>query len=800
MAEEYYINSTGSGRNPGTREAPWQSLEDLQKHISRLKPGDRVYFRRGDQFFGSLNISSSGSEEAPLYFGAYGEGPDPILKGIAGISEWEALEGDHYVSSVPSDYLPAPGLIIDGSFQPLARFPDSSAANSGYMTIDSSRGKQELQSRELSRVGNVKGAEAVIRSELWVLDRAEIRRHRGDTLSLNNSSYYDIREGFGFFLQNHPDFLTLHGEWYYNKADRRIGILWDSSQAGPLNQALIEVPVINTIITIENQHYIEMEDLHLYGSGKQSIRIIQSDNIQLKNCTIELSAETALWGENLQNLEIRDCRIDQSQDTGLVLRNIRDSEITGNTIDHTGDRAGMGQSTDDRYMAVYMEGENLLFSKNTLLNTGYVPLRFNGNHIRIENNRIDHYAFVKNDAGGIYCWSFGGEYIDRVISGNIISGGIGITDGTNLKNMRMVEGIYIDDRSNHVEISHNQIVGIPGNGIKLHNAHSVNIHHNLLADNNWQIGFYRDKIIDDYDAYPIIDNQVENNLFLNTRQDQLFIRMYSIYNDFAEMARFGNNRYQSLFPQESPFETRRNMEGSHQRKRYSWEQWLERDSTSQWKNYELTPPRLARPIGNNRFRNGTFSSGITPWSTWSPKGNTRLEHLSSERDGVLKMAFRPAEGNRDSYGQLTGVVATVEEGASYLLSFDCKSENGGIACEAILRKNGDPYINYSTAGNFISQTEWTHQRMIFTSVADERDARIDFSIPEGNGDILFDNIEFMEVEMDAFRPGNYYRLEINDTLQPMDVELPGVYENMRGEQLEGLQKLEPWSVGIWIRK
>lgn len=799
-ADDYFVSIDGSDRNPGTREEPWQGLEAVQKNMNRFQPGDRILFHRGDRFFGNLNITRSGSAEAPLTFGAYGYGPEPLLTGAVQLKEWEEEDAHHYSIRVPSAYLPAPGLILNGVFQPLGRYPAIDAEHSGYLTIESSRGKDSLESSKLGELEDLKGCEAVIRSTNWTLDRAEVRRHRGNKLSLNNPSYYDIQEGFGFFLQNHRRFLSTHGEWYYDSSNRRIGIFWDSEEKGPIGQARIEIPLKDHIVSIENQHHILIEDLHLYGSRKQSLRLVQGRNIEVQNCLIELSAETAVFADQQEHLLIKNSNIDQSQDRGMELRNLENCEFTGNRIDRTGDRAGMGQSTDDRYMGVFMEGNHLLFSRNSILNTGYVPLRFNGNHILIENNRIDHYAFVKNDAGGIYCWSFGGEYTDRVIRGNIISGAVGITDGTPLKHNRLVEGIYIDDRSNHIEISHNRILEIPGNGIKLHNAHSVDIHHNLLAGNSRQIGFYRDRIIDDYDDYTIYDIEVKDNILLNTVADQLFIRMHSIDDSFGQMARFERNRYLSLFQQDAPVETRLDLTGSYQRIRFTEEQWKVKDPHSSWKDFGFAPPHLATPLEENRFRNGTFDSQTAPWSTWAPGGNSRLEQRVSQGNGFLRLLFDPLSTERNSYAQLTGSIGRIEEGRSYLLSFDSKSTAPGIACDAVLRKHGAPYSNYAAPSHFLSTTEWTHHRIIITSTADENQARIDFTIPEGVGEISFDNMEIMEVKMEVLSPDQYYALAINDRQQSMELELSGKYIDIEGNKVEGLQTLPPWSVGLWIKE
>lgn len=78
-ATTYYVDDTkGNDSAAGTSEAaPWQSLDAVNR--AALGPGDRVLFRRGGLWRGMLR-PKSGNGSAPLYYGAYGTGPKPILE------------------------------------------------------------------------------------------------------------------------------------------------------------------------------------------------------------------------------------------------------------------------------------------------------------------------------------------------------------------------------------------------------------------------------------------------------------------------------------------------------------------------------------------------------------------------------------------------------------------------------------------------------------------------------------------------------------------------------------------------
>src|SRR5690554_1029982 len=80
ISTNYYISNEGKDSNSGkSLNEPWRTIEQVNK----LKPvaGDSILFRRGDSWSGTITITSSGKEGAPIYFGAYGSGNKPRIYG-----------------------------------------------------------------------------------------------------------------------------------------------------------------------------------------------------------------------------------------------------------------------------------------------------------------------------------------------------------------------------------------------------------------------------------------------------------------------------------------------------------------------------------------------------------------------------------------------------------------------------------------------------------------------------------------------------------------------------------------------
>lgn len=80
-ASAFYISSSeGNDQYEGTDiNSPWKSLERASDFS--YVPGDSVLFKSGNTFNGQLRIQRSGAPNAPLYFGAYGNGSKPIIDG-----------------------------------------------------------------------------------------------------------------------------------------------------------------------------------------------------------------------------------------------------------------------------------------------------------------------------------------------------------------------------------------------------------------------------------------------------------------------------------------------------------------------------------------------------------------------------------------------------------------------------------------------------------------------------------------------------------------------------------------------
>lgn len=90
-----------SGRNPSTA---WRSLKRANR--AKLKPGDSLLLLRGCRWQGPLLVTWSGTSDAPITVGAYGEGARPIIQNafqdIFVTGDWFVIKDVHVRADPPT--------------------------------------------------------------------------------------------------------------------------------------------------------------------------------------------------------------------------------------------------------------------------------------------------------------------------------------------------------------------------------------------------------------------------------------------------------------------------------------------------------------------------------------------------------------------------------------------------------------------------------------------------------------------------------------------------------------------------
>ena len=109
----YYVSADGADSNNGrSEETPWASLDKVNS--ANLRPGDGVFFRRGDVWRGEALIAQNG-----VTYSAYGEGAKPGIYGSpengADPSKWSLMEGTDNIWIFYKDIMDCGDIVLDGN-------------------------------------------------------------------------------------------------------------------------------------------------------------------------------------------------------------------------------------------------------------------------------------------------------------------------------------------------------------------------------------------------------------------------------------------------------------------------------------------------------------------------------------------------------------------------------------------------------------------------------------------------------------------------------------------------------------
>lgn len=125
-----------------------------------------------------------------------------------------------------------------------------------------------------------------------------------------------------------------------------------------------------------------------------------------------------------------------------------------------------------------LESCNNLVAHNTIEDIGYVGIRLDGRDSIAECNILKNTLLHMSDGGALYCWGQNTNYtFNNTFRHNIVSNAVGNSEATAHK-APFVCGIYIDNKSHHINIESNVVIKT-GIGILLNDES----HHNRIVGN-----------------------------------------------------------------------------------------------------------------------------------------------------------------------------------------------------------------------------------------------------------------------------------------------------------------------------
>ncbi|WP_154859143.1 malectin domain-containing carbohydrate-binding protein [Cyclobacterium xiamenense] len=796
-AANYYFSSEigddsrsfSQARNAAT---PWKSINKLNAIMSSLSPGDKVFFRRGDTFYGTIRLNRSGNSGAPITFGAYGSGADPILTTFVRLSNWQSVGNGVYEAS--DNRLPGKQVnmvTINDNPQEMGRFPNSNASNKGYLTYEDHSGGRSITDYQLSSSPNWTGAEVVLRKVFWITDRHTITSHSGSTLNFasNPETRYEPQAGYGYFIQNHPGTLDRYGEWYYNPSTRKMRVYFGSNPGN----TRVEASTLDFIVEKTGQaRHLVFENLHFKGANRNAFQFEGGNDIKLSNCKIDVSGEDGVFFAGVSNLVIENSAVNYANNVGMNLKISDDAIIRGNSIQNTYMFPGHGRSGDGVGLAIFSDGDNNLIEYNEIKRSGYIGIRFGGDDTHVRYNFIDGFCYTKNDGGGIY--SYQGRFDNhknRKITNNIIINGVGVREGTRIRNFvdkPQAEGIYLDDNVTDVEVSGNTVAHITSKGIYLHNTNNIRVINNTVYDSDNLI-FLRNDLM----GNPLTNTTIENNKLLAKDASQDFVHIYTLFDDVAQLANFNNNQYSAPFSDNYRFRVRYNMNSSNETSKFfdlrGWQRAYSKDWNSKTGTQLEDMYTVTKQVGSTRYSNGSFNQNanmITCSDCSTSWDNGRLD------GGSLKISTTGTSQTVMSTGSL-------KRGSYYLLKFSAVADKN-IPIAFFLRQSGSPWFELSLRHNVGVTWQRGENEVLIQSLSDAENSRLVMEIGTGEaGTVWMDNLEFYEVEASVIRPEEKVLFEKNPTKSERSFSASGGFVGLLNELLSTTQTIPPYSSLLMLK-
>lgn len=427
------------------------TLAEFRK--KELKPGDKVYFERGQIYnWGEYTVTADN-----VTFGSYGSGVDPVFLGSDnyGTATWTSETGGYY--STPLATAPL-WVTINGE---CARQGESawitSTANATTTTLT---GDADSYNAVESLVG------AKLRHKEFVF-----RLSYEHTITNYNSSTNVITIGAGgvvgggsglpFKLYGQKQFATLEGDWWYDDPNNE---LWIKTASDPTGSDI-------RVITEEFAFYVTgtnvtIQDIEFTQYFESAIQAPDTPGLTLTNLNVHDNRESGfiLFGNltvvTASNITVERCGMNAFH-IGAIATS---STFTGCTVNEIGEQANIGWPTNTYWIktggcafAFFWDSAETVttpigvtIENCEMTNLGYMGILFLGDNHVINENIVNTFCTRWNDGGGIYCIhrsTLGPSTKNCTVSNNIVYNGVGNVDGLggSLSLLPQADGLYVDN-------------------------------------------------------------------------------------------------------------------------------------------------------------------------------------------------------------------------------------------------------------------------------------------------------------------------------------------------------------------
>ncbi len=849
-ATNYYVSS-GMGNDAYTGKstaAAWKTITKANSMMSTLVAGDSVLFKRGDVFTEQLNITKSGTSTNKIVFAAYGTGAKPMLNTAVTLSGWTVTSNPNiWVANYTGTLSEVRFVTINDKIQQIGRYPDATAVNDGFLYNDECWDNNKFRDATLNvSTKDWTGAIAVMYTKPYRIEGVKIIKHQLDTI-FTNPTTAPIHIGYSHIIQNHPATLTTQGEWYFDKAAKKVYLFSTSNpssfkvQASATKYGMLLSSGI-TGISIKNFSFQNADSIAVY--------ITSGNYISVDNCTFS-NTLYGVWMASSSNISVTNSRFTDiynisvgSTYSSLYLT------VSNNFIRRNFLNPGMSDINNNAYKAaINLYCTSAVISYNDIDSCGYIGVYYNGWGNVISHNRIGNFNMRMFDGGGIYSfgtWSFVpslgiNKYGNNLIEYNYIHDGIGYLLGTNEgDSYNRRPGIYNDQLTEHNTVRRNVLYNTHGillasnhhhtvtentiyNSDAFNSAHPDRLTISMEATSAYQTitknTFYNSTFKITFNPYngfsvgrakdtiPPMTSQghrVTQNIFYSSRNTRQLPMSFTYgFKNYKQL--FGvcdSNYYLQPFALDTMVasmvdsgytKTRRLVYGVNE-----WKKTFEPNSFFRFAEY---PATFTSPQANLFASNSNFTTGTSGWfydseNVTSPGGWTTTGGL----DGgcaLLDLTTANASPTSLSSVRFYRMIGTVNEGDVYLLNFSTISNSNS----AKLNINFTNTTGTSPKTYKLSTTRKEYSIPVtFNDNGGGSGQYLYFTLHDKGTRVWLDNISIQKVTVNQTAASSVVRFEVNETDAAKQVNLgTSTYKDVFGNVYTGTITMEPYTSKILVK-
>jgi len=487
LGTEYYVSSLGNDNAKGT--TPGESFKTLDRvNKIKLKPGDKVLLKAGDEFTGTLQLNASGSENAPITITSYGTGDKPVISGSVKISGFTKVEENVYAANCNKNIK---YLYHNNEIKILARYP-----NDGFLEVDDATANYIIDGDLPFSENELVGANAYVYVRVWIIKNSPIKSNTNNKIEFEKPVVFHSTsgkeiisdQGFNYYLDNKKEFLDAPNEWYYAPEEEKLYVYSDNDLTKETFEGTLKK---NGIILEKGVSNIVIENLSISGFTEDGIAGLgDNHDVTIRDNNIARIGKYGVYFDKYgSELSILNNNLHDITGNGIRTMNAKNSLFEGNTVKRVGTVAGYGidglngstgicvvsyevNSTDSTKLT-----HNCTIRNNHVEEIGYNGIRFEGYNTLVEGNVVKNCLLTMFDGGLIYTWSNKSKYtFNCIIKDNLVINNVKEEEGEH----KIRLGIYLDWAVRNMVVENNTIINT-GGGI-MTNGGSMNslIKNNLL--------------------------------------------------------------------------------------------------------------------------------------------------------------------------------------------------------------------------------------------------------------------------------------------------------------------------------